>query len=60
MLRTSSIHVVLQGEHQKGWVVGCRDVGFDAGLINIAEAMVPITWVGQYSWESNTGDKVTG
>lgn len=46
MLKTSSIHVVLWGEHRKGWVVGCRDVGFDAGLLNTAEAMMPITWGG--------------
>lgn len=60
MLKTSSIHVVLRSEHREAWVVGCRDVGFDAGLPNTAEAMIPITWVGQYCWESNTSDKVTG
>lgn len=43
--------------------MGCRDVSFDTGLHNTAEAMVPMnmgTRLGQYSWESNTGEKVTG
>lgn len=30
---------------EKDAFVGCRDVGFDAGLLNTAEAMMPITGV---------------